>query len=109
VIVRILGEGQYELDDEHVEKVGELDASMVAAIEADDQEAFAAVLKDVIAAVRASGTPVDAETIAPSTLTIPHEGATLAEVRELLAEENAGADDGEGAGAGNVAGDAGES
>lgn len=109
MIVRILGEGQFELDDEHLESLEELDGQLDAAIEADDEEAFASVLQQVIDTVRSNGTPVEAETIAPSQLTVPHEGASLEEVRELLAEETASADKGDGGGAGIVAEEAGES
>jgi hypothetical protein len=103
VIVRILGEGQYNVDDEHLDQIEELEGQLDAAIQSNDEDAFAGLLESVINAVRENGTPVGAETIAPSTLTIPHEGATIAEVRELLAEETAGADKGDGAGAGIVA------
>jgi hypothetical protein len=109
VIVRILGEEQYEVDDEHLETIEAIDARLAGAIEADDEETFAAVLQEAIETVRSLGTPVDAETIVPSKLTIPHEGATISEVRALLAEETAGADKGDGAAAGIVAEDTGES
>jgi len=89
MIVRILGGGQFDVDDEHLEQFEELDAAMLAAIEDDDEEAFEAALEAVIEAVQTLGKPLDAKTIMPSDLAIPHEGATLAEVSELLASEEA--------------------
>jgi hypothetical protein len=109
VIVRILGGEQYELDDEQLERIEELDARLASAIEADDEETFAAVLQEAIDAVRTNGTPVDPETIVPSKFTIPHQGATIADVRELLAQETAAADKGDAVGAGIVTEETGES
>jgi hypothetical protein len=38
--------------------------------------------------VRTEGKPVAADRFVPSDLTLPHEGASLAELRELLASED---------------------
>ena len=41
----------------------------------------------LLAEVRAQGTPVPPETLAPSELILPHEGSSMAEVRKLLTDE----------------------
>ena len=93
MIVRILGEGQYEIDDAHVEKLEELDGALLAAIEGGDEEAFGASLAAVVGTIHEHGTPVeDPGHIAPSDMVVPDADATLDEVRSLLASEEAGED-----------------
>ncbi len=84
MIVRILGEGQYELADSAASELEALDAGLNKALESGDEGDFAQVLSRLINKVRTSGTEVDPGRFVPSELTVPHEGSTLAEVRELL-------------------------
>ena len=44
MIVRILGEGQYDVSDEAIDRLNELDAAVEAAVEAGDEAAFAQAL-----------------------------------------------------------------
>jgi hypothetical protein len=90
MIVRILGEAQFELDDDNVEELEEHDKAMLDAMNAGDEKAFHAALKAVLSAVHANGKPVPADTIAPSDLVVPSSDATLEEVRSLLASEDSG-------------------
>jgi hypothetical protein len=86
MIVRILGEGQYRLDDENQAKLTPLDTGLEAAVEKNDDRKFAEALAGALALVR-TGAPVPADTLEPSDLILPHEGASLDEVRKLLAED----------------------
>jgi hypothetical protein len=90
MIVRILGEGQFEVQESEIGALEELDASLAAAIEAGDEEKFTTVLASLAEKVRSAGTALDAGTIVSSDLTVPHEGASIDEVRHLLASEDAG-------------------
>jgi hypothetical protein len=87
VIIRILGDGQFEIADSHKEKLDELDATIDKALTAGDDVAFQAALGALDAEIRRVGAPVDASTILPSDLIVPHEGATLSEISELLGSE----------------------
>lgn len=87
MIVRVLGEGQYELDAEHVERVEALDATLSQALAAGDEAWFAKALDSLLAEVRHNGRPVEPGTIVPSDLAVPAEGSTIAEVRALLDED----------------------
>lgn len=86
MIVRILGEEQFELSDDHRASLDELDKQLAAAMDAGDDATFGLVLAALITNVRADGHPIDATRFVPSDLTVPHEGASLSEVRELLAQ-----------------------
>ncbi|MCZ7665340.1 MAG: hypothetical protein M5U22_21500 [Thermoleophilia bacterium] len=87
MIVRILGEGQFEVDDARLAELNYLDEALVATCEAGDGEAFARDLEALVAAVRTAGTPVPNEYLAPSDLVLPGPDATLEEVQEMLGEE----------------------
>ncbi|MEU0681334.1 MULTISPECIES: PspA-associated protein PspAA [Streptomyces] len=87
MIMRILGEGQYEIVDEHLDRLNELDAALQSAADAGDEAAFNPALAALLDAVRSLGTPLPDETIAPSDLVLPDEDTSLAEVRALLSDE----------------------
>ena len=87
MIIRILGEGQYDVADDALPRLNELDAAVEAAVEGDDQEAFAAALSDLLEGVRTVGVPHPADSLDESDLILPPADATLEEVRELLSDE----------------------
>jgi hypothetical protein len=87
VIVRILGEGQLEVDDSVVAGLNALDSDLEAAVERNDEGAFAAALEVLLSRVRAVGRPVGDETLEPSDLILPADGATMADVRKLLTDD----------------------
>jgi hypothetical protein len=87
MIVRILSEGQFDVPEADLRELESLDAKLFATIEVGDEAGFATTLQELITAVRTHGTPLDPTTIKPSDLTVPHEGASLSEVRELLNSE----------------------
>ncbi|MFF7643853.1 hypothetical protein [Streptomyces canus] len=87
MIMRILGEGQYEIADVHLDELNELDAAVQSAAASGDERAFAAALRALLDAVRSLGTPLPPDTLAPSDLILPDEDATLHEVQALLAGE----------------------
>jgi len=87
MIVRILGEGQLELADEHVDGLNELDRKVGEALDAGDDEAFRAALGALLERVRSLGTPVPADAIVESDLVLPAPDSHVDEVREMLGEE----------------------
>ncbi len=87
MIVRILGEGRYDVPDADMPAIEQLDAQLVDALERGDEAEFAGTLQDLIGEVRHSGAHIAPDDLRPSSQVVPHEGSTLAEVRALLAEE----------------------
>jgi hypothetical protein len=85
MIVRIMGEGQYTLPDEVLDRLNELDDALDAALS--DDEAFPAALAALLDAVRAEGEPVADEELVTSDVVLPASDATVAEVRALLTDE----------------------
>ncbi len=87
MIVRILGEGQYDVDDSAVTRLNELDSALETAVEAADEVALRAALAALVGEVRSLGTPHAADALDVSDVVLPPEDATLDEVRELLDDD----------------------
>jgi hypothetical protein len=87
MIMRILGEGQYEIAEEHLAELNELDSVLQAAVDAGDEPAYTAALSALLTAVRALGTPLPDETIIPSDLVLPDSDMSLRQIGELLSDE----------------------
>jgi hypothetical protein len=87
MIVRILGEGQLKLDDAAAGDLQALDAELEAAVERNDQAALNQALGALLERARGQGEPLPPDILEPSDVIIPHEGATVAEVRKLLTDE----------------------
>jgi hypothetical protein len=87
VIVRILGEGQYDVPDESLAALNELDSAVEKAVESGDVEAFTAALASLLDGVRALGAAHAADSLDESDLILPPADATIDEVRELLDDD----------------------
>ena len=87
MIVRILGEGQWELDNAHVDALNTLDEEVEAAVKAGDRQTFSQSLQALLNAVRTAGSRLPDDSLIDSQLILPHSDATLEEVRDLLADD----------------------
>jgi len=87
VIVRILGEGQFSVDDTATAELNRLDAELEQAVNSGDEAAFAAALHALLAQVRAQGSPLPPDSLEPSDLILPPPDASMAEVRQMLTGE----------------------
>ncbi len=90
MIVRILGEGQFTVDEAHGELLNGLDSGLERSVEAGDEQAFRAALADLLAQVRAIGQQLPDDVLEPSDAVLPGEDSTLDDVRALLADSNDG-------------------
>lgn len=87
MIVRILGEGQLQLDDSAADELNVLDAALEKAVNSGDEQAFRPALAALIDRVRALGSPLAEDAIEPSDLILPYSEAGLEDVREMLTDE----------------------
>jgi hypothetical protein len=85
VIVRILGEGQYDVSDGSVDALNELDEAVESAVASGDEATFRGALEALLAGVRAHGTRHPDDSLDESDLILPPGDATIDEVRHLLA------------------------
>jgi hypothetical protein len=87
MIVRIMGEGQVELDGTHLAELNTLDNQLLAAMESGDEEGFRRTLGTLLDEVRRLGKPLPDASLEPSELILPSSDATLDEVRQMLRED----------------------
>jgi hypothetical protein len=87
VIVRLMGEGQYRIDEGLRAQLNELDDRAVAALESDDEPALDQILDEMWALVRDRGEQLPDEELAASDLIIPPSDFTLEETRKLFTDE----------------------
>jgi hypothetical protein len=87
VIVRILGEGQFRVDDAATAELNHIDSSLETAVEHNDEPAFRAALTGLLTQVRAHGTPLPPDTLEASDLILPHQDSSMDEVRKLLTDD----------------------
>ena len=90
MIVRILGEGQYDVSDDALERLNQLDAAVESAVEAGDQESFVRALAELLDGVRTVGVAHAVDSLDESDLILPPADATIDEVRALLSESDEG-------------------
>lgn len=87
MIVRILGEGQYQFDDSGLAAINRLDDELQRAVEAGDDAGFASALDALVAEIKRVGSPLPPEDLHPSDAVVPAAGTTLDEAGALLSSE----------------------
>jgi len=87
VIVRILGEGQFSIDDAATVDLNRLDTELEAAVNRNDEAAFTSALRGLLDQVRAQGSPLPVDTLEASDLILPPQDASMDEVRKMLTDE----------------------
>lgn len=81
MIVRIATEGQYELADEDVETLNELDNETVAACDSTDEEGFHANFEKLLDLVRTKGRPLNDDELEESEVILPPPDVSLEEAK----------------------------
>ncbi len=74
-----MGEGQYRLDDDCVARVNELDNAAVAAVDADDEDAFHTAFEEMLDVIRNEGEHLGDEEIETSDVIVPPADTSFAE------------------------------
>ncbi len=87
MIIRILGEGQWDVEDHHLEALNALDAALEKAVEEGDERQFRIEMHALLDCVRQQGDRLEDDSLEESDLILPPADATLEEVRALLTDE----------------------
>ena len=87
MIVRLMGEGQFEVEDGLREQLDELDDRAQKALDDNDEAGLDDMLDEMWQLVRNRGARVPDEQISPSDLIIPPSDLTLEETRKLFSDE----------------------
>lgn len=86
MIIRILGDQQYDVPDAALGRLNALDAELNVAVRAGDRRGCAVSLRRLLNTVRALGTPVPMEALLTSDMILPDQGTGLEEVAGLLGD-----------------------
>ncbi len=84
MIVRLMGEAQYRVDDGAVQQLNELDEQAVAALESGDEESLHRLLGQMAGQVREHGERLPDDDLSSSDLIIPPPDLSLEEARQLF-------------------------
>lgn len=87
MIVRVMGEGQYEVDDEVAKGLNELDEQAEQALQAEDEQRLSELLRRMAEAVRTNGARLPDDDLSPSEAIVPPEDLSLEEAHELFEGE----------------------
>jgi hypothetical protein len=90
VIVRILGLGQFRLDDGDLPAVEAADDAVEAAIAARDERALRRALGDLVDVIVQTGHPVPDQELAVSDVVVPPADSTFTDLEELGADAEEG-------------------
>ncbi len=71
MIVRISTESQYVFPDDQADRLNDLDNTVVAAVEANDEDAFHEAFEELLAFVRAEGSVLDLDELEGSDVILP--------------------------------------
>jgi hypothetical protein len=87
MIVRLMGEGQYRVDDSLRERLNELDDAVGVALDANDEIELDRRLDDMFELVKREGEKLPDDDLSTSDAVVPPSDLTLEETRQLLSEE----------------------
>ncbi len=87
MIVRIATEGQYELGDDDVASLNELDNEAVTACQTGNEVRFHTTFSHLLELIRSRGTPVGEDDLRGSDIILPPPDVSLEEAREGFSGE----------------------
>ncbi len=92
MIVRIMGQGQWEVPEDAMRRLNVLDEMVRQSVEARDGHALAGYLTEMGDYVARVGTPLSGDKVVLSDFIVPHRSASVSEIAEWMQESRA--DDG---------------
>ncbi len=87
MIVRVMGEGQWQIDDSLQERLNALDDEVARAVETGDEETVRTKLRELADTVKSQGERLADDDLHPSDAIVPPDDLSLEEARELLSGE----------------------
>ena len=87
MIIRILGIGQFKLDDRHIDSLNKIDNLIVEHVSKGREKEFRADLSKIISMIQEKGKPIDPAEIIPSDIIVPPADMTLEEARQVFSGE----------------------
>jgi hypothetical protein len=87
MIIRILGDGQFRLDDNLLDRLNKIDNKIVNHVSQGNRIEFARDLANLISTVKELAEPLDPIEILPSDIIIPPSDLSFEEARKVFCDE----------------------
>ena len=87
MIIRILGEGQFQLDEKLLDRVNKIDNQIVKHVTSGNKVEFAKDLANLISTVKELAEPLDPVELVSSDLIIPPADMSFEEARRVFCDE----------------------
>ena len=87
MIVRIATEGQSRVPDDHGDRLTDLDNAVVEAVQAGDEDRYHEIFEELLAYVRAEGSPLEADDLEGSDVILPPPDTSFVEASEEFTGE----------------------
>ena len=87
MIIRVIGQGQYDVDDDVIGRLDKLDGRAMAALERGDEAELDRCLDEMAKLVRERGSELPEDALTTSEVVIPPSDLTLDETRRLFSDE----------------------
>jgi hypothetical protein len=87
MIIRILGEGQFQLDEKLLDRVNKIDNEIVKHVTSGNELEFAKDLANLISTVKELGEPLDPVELLASDIIIPPADMSFEEARQVFCDE----------------------
>lgn len=84
MIIRILGIGQFRLDDQHIDSLNKIDNKIVEQVSKGKEKEFRKSLAKIISMIQEKGEPIDPAEIFPSDIIVPAADMTLEEAKKVF-------------------------
>ncbi len=87
MIVRLMGEGQYEIDKKHVDEINKIDNALVRIVNNGDEKTFKTEFKKLTDMVRKYGKPLSNDILKPSEVIIPPADISVEDAKKIFKGE----------------------
>ena len=87
MIIRILGIGQFKLDDRHIDCLNKIDNQIVEHVSKGREKEFRKDLAKIISMIQEKGEAIDPAEIISSDIIVPPADMTLEEARQVFSGE----------------------
>jgi hypothetical protein len=87
MIVRLMGEGQYEIDKKHVDEINKIDNDLVKIVNKGDEKTFKVEFKKLNDTVRKYGKPLSNDILKPSEVIIPPSDISIEDAKKIFKGE----------------------
>jgi len=84
MIIRIMGEGQYNVKSSNFDKLNKIDNKIVEYVQKGDEKKYKKGLADLIGMIHREGTMLDNEDLIESDVIVPPADMTLEEARQVF-------------------------